>query len=141
MDFKNNYDKGWKRFIWSFRYASSGLKQAFVHEQNLKFHLLIAFLVITLSFVLKIPLYEKLILLLVIGVVIALEVVNTAIERVVDLVTKEYHPMARVAKDVSAGAVLIFSIFAVVIGLLIFYEPVVSWLVGMEIVPTTKEET
>ena len=130
MDFKNSYDKVWKRFVWSFRYAASGLKHAITHEQNLKIHLLIAFVVIILSFVLQISLYERLILLLVIGVVIALEVVNTAIERVVDLVTKEFHPMAQVAKDVSAGAVLIFSIFAVVIGILIFYEPMVSWLVG-----------
>jgi undecaprenol kinase len=126
MDFKNNYDRYWKRFTCSFFYAWSGLKQAIRNEQNMKIHLFIALLVISFAFILKIPLYEKIILLLVIGVIISLEVVNTAIERVVDLVTKEYHPMAKVAKDVSAGAVLIFSIFAVIIGILIFYKPIVE---------------
>lgn len=126
MDFKNNYDRYWKRFTCSFIYAWTGLKHAIRHEQNMKIHILIAIIMISFAFLLKIPLYEKLILLLVIGIVISLEVVNTAIERVVDLVTKEYHPMAKIAKDVSAGAVFIFSFFAVVIGILIFYRPIVE---------------
>ncbi|UTW69942.1 diacylglycerol kinase family protein [Anaerobacillus sp. HL2] len=54
----------------------------------------------------------------------SLEAMNTAIERVVDLITEEYHPLAKIAKDVSAGAVLIFSFFAVLIGVLIFYKPI-----------------
>lgn len=126
MDFKNNYDRYWKRFTCSFIYAWTGLKHAIRHEQNMKIHILIAIIMISFAFILKISLYEKLILLLVIGIVISLEVVNTAVERVVDLVTKEYHPMAKIAKDVSAGAVLIFSIFAIVIGILIFYSPIVE---------------
>ncbi|QOY36183.1 diacylglycerol kinase family protein [Anaerobacillus isosaccharinicus] len=126
MDFKNNYDRYWKRFTCSFIYAWTGLKHAIRHEQNMKIHILIATIMISFAFILKIPLYEKLILLLVIGIVISLEVINTAIERVVDLVTKEYHPMAKIAKDVSAGAVLIFSFFTVVIGILIFYRPIVE---------------
>ncbi len=126
MDFKNNYDRYWKRFTSSFTYAWSGLRHAIRHEQNMKIHLTLAILILGLSLIFKIPLYEKLILLLVIGIVIALEVINTAIERVVDLVTKEYHPMAKVAKDVSAGAVLAFSIFAAIIGIVIFYRPVLE---------------
>ncbi|MCT8139685.1 diacylglycerol kinase family protein [Anaerobacillus sp. CMMVII] len=126
MDFKNNYDRYWKRFTCSFLYAWTGLKHAIHREQNMKIHLFIALVVIVLAFALNIPLLEKIILLLVVGIVISLEVVNTAIERVVDLVTTEYHPMAKVAKDVSAGAVFIFSIFAVIIGILIFYKPIVE---------------
>lgn len=126
MDFKNNYENSIKRFVYSFKYAARGLKHAISHEHNLKLHLLIAVVVICLAIVLKISLYEKIILLFVIGVVISLEVVNTAIERVVDLVTKEYHPLAKLAKDISAGAVLIFSIFAVCIGILIFYRPILE---------------
>ncbi|OIJ22135.1 hypothetical protein BKP45_05530 [Anaerobacillus alkalidiazotrophicus] len=126
MDYKNSYDRYWKRFIWSFIFAWSGLKNAFRHEQNIRIHFTIGLVIIVLSFLLNIPLFEKIILLLVIGVIISLEVMNTAIERVVDLVTKEYHPLARIAKDVSAGAVLIFSMFAVIIGILIFYKPVVE---------------
>ncbi|RXI99407.1 diacylglycerol kinase family protein [Anaerobacillus alkaliphilus] len=126
MDFKNSYDRYWKRFTCSFAYAWSGLLHAIRHEQNMKIHLLIAIMMLGLAFILGISNYEKLILLLVIGIVISLEVVNTAIERVVDLVTKEYHPMAKVAKDVSAGAVLAFSIFAAIIGILIFYKPIIE---------------
>ncbi|MFN7251261.1 MAG: diacylglycerol kinase family protein [Anaerobacillus sp.] len=126
MDFKNSYDRYWKRFTCSFIYAWSGLKHAIRNEQNMKIHLFIAIMMISLAYVLEIHRVEKIILLLVIGIVISLEVLNTAIERVVDLVTKEYHPMAKVAKDVSAGAVFIFSIFAVLIGILIFYQPILE---------------
>lgn len=126
MDFKNNYDRYWKRFTSSFVYAWTGVKHAVIHEQNLKFHFIIAPVVITLAFALNIPFVEKLILLVVIGIVISLEMINTALERAVDLVTKEYHPLARVVKDVSAGAVLIFSIFAVIIGILIFYQSIIQ---------------
>lgn len=128
MDFKNKYDRYWKRFTCSFIYAWNGLRHAIVHEQNMKIHLVIAIIIISLSFVFSIPTLEKTILLLVIGITVALEVVNTAIERVVDLVTKQYHPMAKVAKDVSAGAVLVFSFFSVMIGIIIFYRPVIDLL-------------
>lgn len=124
MDFKNSYDRVFKRFFSSFVFAWSGVKQAVRHEQNIKIHLFLATIVILSSFMLKIELYEKIILLLVIGIVISLEVMNTAIERVVDLVTEEYHPLAKLAKDISAGAVLIFSIIAFVIGILIFSVPI-----------------
>lgn len=123
MDFKNKYDRILLRFLSSFNYACTGLIHAIKNEQNMKIHLFLAAIVITLSIVLDVPRYEKLILLVVIGIVISLEVLNTAIERVVDLVTKEYHPLAKVAKDVSAGAVLVFSIFAAIIGIVIFYDP------------------
>lgn len=131
MDFKNNNSNGThylKRFFSSFVYAWAGVKHAVRHEQNVKFHLIIAALVIFLSVALNVSLVEKIILLVVIGIVISLEVMNTALEKVVDLVTKEYHPLAKVAKDVSAGAVFIFSIFAVIIGILIFYEPLMQLL-------------
>ncbi len=126
MDFKNNQQRFWKRFICSLYYAWSGFKHVIYHEQNMKIHLMIATVVISLAFILKIPFYEKLILLIVIGIVICLEMVNTAIERVVDLVTQEYHPLAKVAKDISAGAVFIFSIVTVIVGNLIFYQPILK---------------
>lgn len=124
MDFKNKYERYWKKFICSFKYAWSGIKHVVRHEQNMKFHLFVGFIIIVLAVVLNIPLHDKLILLVVIGMVISLEAMNTAIERVVDLVTQEYQPLAKAAKDVAAGAVLIFSFFAVIIGVFIFYKPV-----------------
>ncbi len=80
-----------------------------------------------ISFAFEIPRSEKIILLVVIGVVISLELVNTAIERVVDLVSPQFHPVAKLAKDVSAGAVLLFSLFASVIGIVIFYHPLIKF--------------
>ncbi|GAJ99107.1 diacylglycerol kinase [Geomicrobium sp. JCM 19055] len=59
--------------------------------------------------------------MIVIGGVIALEMVNTAIERLVDLVSSDYHPLAGIVKDVAASAVLIFSMIAVVVGIIIFF--------------------
>ncbi|MBU8905668.1 diacylglycerol kinase family protein [Desertibacillus haloalkaliphilus] len=127
MGLKDKRRSGWGRLLRSFVYASSGLKYVIVNEQNMQIHLLISTVVILLSYVLSIPIIEQLILIVVIGVVIALEVMNTAIERVVDLVTEEYHPLAELAKDLSAAAVFVFSIVAVIIGIIVFYQPMIEW--------------
>ncbi|MNC74367.1 Undecaprenol kinase [compost metagenome] len=74
------------------------------------------------------PLRDIALLLLVIGFVFSAELFNTAIEAVVDLVTPEWHSLAKMAKDAAAGAVLIAACFAVLIGIVLFYEPVVTWL-------------
>lgn len=126
MDFKKSSHRGLKRFLYSFIYAGNGIKHAIRHEQNIKIQLIIGLVVTLLAFALNIEKLEKLILFIVIGTVISLEFVNTAIERIVDLVTPNYHPIAKVAKDVSAAAVLIFSIFAIIIGIVIFYVPVID---------------
>ncbi|MMZ63705.1 Undecaprenol kinase [compost metagenome] len=73
------------------------------------------------------PLRDIALLLLVIGFVFSAELFNTAIEAVVDLVTPEWHSLAKMAKDAAAGAVLIAACFAVLIGIVLFYEPVVAW--------------
>ncbi|SDH47835.1 undecaprenol kinase [Alteribacillus persepolensis] len=116
----------WRRFIQSFRYASRGFICAVKQEQNMKLHVVFAVIVIGMAFVLKVPLTHWLVLIAVIGVVFALELINTALERTVDLVTDEYHPLAEQAKDIAAAAVFVFSIAAVIIGMLIFYEPLIS---------------
>ena len=61
-----------------------------------------------------------------IGAVIALELINTAIEAVVDLVTEEYHPLAKVAKDTSAAAVFVFAIIAIIVGIIIFLPKIIG---------------
>ena len=66
------------------------------------------------------------ILFLTIGLVISCELINTAIEAVVDLVTQDYHPLAKVAKDTSAAAVFVFAIIAVIVGLIIFLPKVID---------------
>ncbi len=111
-----------KKFsILSFRYALEGLVSAFKEEPNLKFHFLAGFLVILLGLVLGISTSDWVIILMLIGFVVAVELTNTAIEAVVDGFTQERHPAAKIAKDISAGAVLVASITSAVVGTLIFY--------------------
>lgn len=108
------------KLINSFRYAFVGIFFCLLHERNVQIHCLAACVVSGLGFYFHITKIEWLILLLTIGVVFALEIVNTAIEKTVDLVTTDVKPLAKIAKDAAAGAVLFFSIIAVVIGAIIF---------------------
>ena len=86
----------------------------------MKIHVTVTLLVVIAGLVLGLSVTEWCICLALFGLVMALELVNTAIEAVVDLVTSEYRPLAKVAKDTAAGAVLIAAIMAVVSGLIIF---------------------
>jgi len=112
--------KGLKKFFHSFTYPIKGLKYAYRNEQNLAVDVGIALIVIIAGFIFRISISEWAILLLTIGLVISCELINTSIEAVVDLVTEEYHPLAKVAKDTSAAAVFIFAIIAVIVGIIIF---------------------
>jgi len=113
-----------KKFRRSFRYAYEGLKYALSTQQNLQFHVAVAFLVLLLGIVVKLPKLETLFLFLSITMVIAAELVNTAIEKAVDLVTSDFHPLAKIAKDTAAAAVLVTALFAVIVGTIVFYEPI-----------------
>lgn len=108
------------RFIYSFYYALSGIITAVKAERNLKIHLTLSGVVIILGFSLSITLIEWLVILIMVGGMLTAEMMNSAIERVVDLVTEDYHPLAKQAKDIAAGAVLFFAITSVLIGVLIF---------------------
>lgn len=109
-----------RRFIKSFKYAFEGIHYAFKNDQNLLAHLLVAFLVINASMALRVSPYEMGILGLTIMMVISAEMVNSAIEKMVDLITKEHRQEAKIAKDVAAGMVLLTAFAAFVIGTLIF---------------------
>ena len=108
-----------RKFFRSFTYAIQGILTA-TKEQNLRFHILSAVVVVIAGIVTGLSLVEWLILTLIIALVIGAEMFNTAIERVVDLSSPEIHPLAKDAKDVAAGAVLVFASASVIIGLLIF---------------------
>lgn len=112
--------KGLHRLLKSFTYAFDGLKYAFKYEQNILVHTLATILVIIAGIFFKISLTEWLVLALIIGLVIATELINTSIEATIDLVTKEVHPLAKVAKDTAAAAVLVFGLTAIIIGCIIF---------------------
>ncbi|NMD70664.1 diacylglycerol kinase family protein [Bacillus sp. DNRA2] len=109
-----------KKVFKSFSYAIEGIVHAVKMERNLRIHLTFTVLVCLFAVWFSVSITEWLIILLAIGAVISLELVNTALERVVDLVTEEHLPLAKQAKDVAAGAVFVFAIIAVIIGLVIF---------------------
>lgn len=118
--------KGIKKFLLSFTYPIKGLRYAYRNEQNLAVDVGIALLVTIAGFIFKLNLVEWAILALTIGLVISCELINTAIEAVVDLVTEDYHPLAKVAKDTAAAAVFVFAIIAVIVGLIIFLPKVIA---------------
>lgn len=104
----------------SFYYAFSGIILGFKQERNMQVHLFVMLFVIIFGFLLKISLTEWMICIILFGLVIALEYVNTSIESAVDLTTSEYHEKAKIAKDTAAAAVLIASLVSIVVGLIIF---------------------
>lgn len=108
------------KLIRSFKSAFSGLLVAFKEQRNLRVHFLLSIGVIALGAYFKITQTEWLILLLTISLVISLELVNSSIENLTDLVTKEKNPLAGKVKDMAAAAVLFSVIVAVVIGCIIF---------------------
>lgn len=109
-----------KKFVLSFKYAAKGILNCLKNEQNIKVHLVCAIMVIALSVYLKISKIEFLLILLCIALVITLEMVNTAIENLVDEVSLEKRQSLGDIKDIMAGAVLVAAIASAVIGLLIF---------------------
>ena len=114
------------RFIKSFSYALSGIVYAVKTQRNMKVHTIALLLVLIVGFWLELSNLEWAIVLIMAGIVITCEMLNTAIEALVDLETKEYHSLAKIAKDVAAGAVLIASILSVVIALLIFVPKILD---------------
>ncbi len=108
----------------SFLFAFNGLKVFFRTQHNAWIHLVIAIAVVVLGFVLKINAYEWCILCFAIGLVFITEMLNTAIEFLSDMVTKDIHPIIKKVKDVSAAAVLISAVTAVVIGLIVFISKI-----------------
>lgn len=104
----------------SFRYATAGLRFLIRTQRNARVQSGIALVTVALAASLRVSRVEWAILTLVIALVLTLEALNTAIEATVDLVTSDYHPLARIAKDTAAGAVWLMAIASVVIGVIIF---------------------
>lgn len=111
-----------RSIIDSFNYAVSGIILSVKTEKNMLIHYIIAISVLGLSLIFDFTRVEFLVLLFSISLVLTLEMINTAIEKTVDLITKDYHPYARIAKDISAGAVLIAAVNSVIVGYLLFFD-------------------
>jgi diacylglycerol kinase (ATP) len=114
------------RFWRSFNHAFAGIMYAARTQPNMRAHLIISLLVILAALILRLGRDYVVDLVVIIAVVLALELLNTAVESIVDLLTVTHHPLAKTAKDAAAGAVLIASIAAVVVGYLIFYQGLIN---------------
>jgi len=115
-----------KSFFQSVRYALHGVWSGIDDQLNLKVQIAIATIVIGAGFLFKITATEWCIVLICIGLVLGLELMNSAIESLVDLVTLERKPLAGRIKDIAAGAVLVVSIVSVIIGVIIFRKYVLQ---------------
>lgn len=109
-----------RKLVDSFKYALEGIIYCFRTQRNMRIHLSAAAIAVAASLVLRITRLELIIVLMTISIVITCELINTAIEKAVDTATEEYHPAAKVAKDVAAGAVLISAINAAAVGCIVF---------------------
>ncbi|MBS2969738.1 diacylglycerol kinase family protein [Metabacillus sp. KIGAM252] len=117
-----------KRLLKSFAFAWSGLMHVYRHERNFQIHCILMVLAIAAGFLLKISLVEWYMVIGAIAAVLSLELMNTAIERTVDLVTEEMRPLAKAAKDAAAGSVFVAAIAAFIIGMLIFTPKLIEFL-------------
>ena len=124
-------EKGIKRFVNSFGYALEGLIYAFKYEQNMLVHILATILVVVLGLIVDLSSTEWLFVFLIIGLVVATELINTSIEAVVDLISPDEHPLAKIAKDTAAAAVMVFAIVSILIGIFIFLPKIIALIGGL----------
>lgn len=109
-----------KRLRRSFKFAIAGVVYVWRSQPNMKIHSIMGTIAVLLGFLLRISEAEWLALVLVIGFVLILEVINTAVETLVDLYTTEYSELAKHSKDTAAGAVMLMAVVSVVVGCIIF---------------------
>lgn len=114
------------KLLHSFGFAWFGLKHAFATQMNLRIHVMLAAFAIVMGFSLHITAIEWMIVSICIGMVLFAELMNTALEKLADVVQKDHHPEIKLVKDIAAGAVLIISISAAVTGIIIFLPKIIT---------------
>jgi len=117
-----------KKTISSFKYACAGVVCFFCNERNGKIQLLAAATAVVLGFVYKIPLHEWMWVVCCIATVLSFEMINTALEKLCDIVEPAMHPSIKMIKDVAAAAVLVAALGSTTIGALIFLPKIFYWL-------------
>lgn len=117
-----------RRFLKALGCALAGIGYGLKTQRHLRFHLAAATIAIVSGFAAGFVVWQWMVLTLAIVMVVAAELLNTAIEAVVDLVSPERHPLAKVAKDTAAAAVLVLAVAALVVGLLLFMPSLLSCL-------------
>jgi diacylglycerol kinase (ATP) len=116
-----------RNLIDSFNYAIEGILHVFKTQRNMKIHFAIAIAVLFFCLFLDLTRVEFVIILFTISLVLIAEMINTAIETTIDMLVKNYNPMAKIAKNVAAGAVLIAAVNSVLVAYLIFFDRVNPW--------------
>ncbi|MDD3628399.1 MAG: diacylglycerol kinase family protein [Actinomycetota bacterium] len=109
----------------SFRYAATGILKVIRTERSFRIQLVLGILAIVAGFLLKISVIEWIFIILIICIVLSLEMLNTSFELIIDMVTEEYKIIAEHIKDIAAGAVLVASITALIVGLIIFIPHII----------------
>lgn len=123
---KGHKTRGIKRFINSVKNSWDGYVYAYTNEQSLTIHAVLTILVLITGFYFQITKYQWAIIVIVMALVIVAELLNTAIEAVVDLVTSEYHPLAKIAKDCASAAVFTASLLAGGLYLYVFLPKIIK---------------
>jgi diacylglycerol kinase (ATP) len=111
-----------KKFLQSVSYAIKGIRAAVAGQRHLRFHIAAALVVVAAGIGLDVTAEEWGLLILAIGLVLTAELVNTAVETLVDIIEPRQHPLAGKAKDIAAGAVLVAALTALLIGVFVFYK-------------------
>lgn len=119
-----------KKFLWkdrgnSFVYAWSGLRALLRNEHNSRIHLVMTVAAIAACIILKVSTMEAGIITIAMGLVWITEIINTAIEKTMDLISKELHPQIKLVKDLAAAAVLLSAVTAVIAGCLVFIPKII----------------
>ena len=112
-----------RNLIKSFRYAGRGLCYCLRNERNMRIHLVASVYVLIFSLFFSLTALQYAVLLVLIALMFSAEMINTAIETLVNLVSPCYHQLARIAKDVAAGAVFVCAVASVLVGVLFFWKP------------------
>jgi diacylglycerol kinase (ATP) len=118
-----------KNIFASFKYAFEGFSYSIKTQRNMRIHTLVGLLALSAGVYLEVSKIELCILILVSALVIAAEMFNTAIESTIDLYSRQRHPLAKIGKDVAAGAVLVCAFAAAIIGLMILGSPILKIIV------------
>ena len=117
-----------RTFLASVKNCLEGINYTLNHENNFKREMIIGILVVIASLILKLSILEWVIVILLINFVLVCELINTALEKAVDLYTKEFNETAKIVKDVAGASVFVMSIFSAVIGMIIFLPKIVEFI-------------
>lgn len=127
MELRNEMKKhGFKRFINSFKYSLAGLAYAFKKEQSVTIMVFATITAVALGIILRVEIFEWFLIFIAIGLVLGTELINTSIEATIDLLSPNYHPLAKIAKDTGSAAVFVYSIIAFIIGCLVFIPNIIE---------------